>query len=102
MIIVDQNGYQYFAIGLGTFCLTPQLYKGITTGSLRDVSILSITCISISSLLWGYYMYEKKLLSYMYAACFVFLNSLCIICLQLCNWFNDFRSRHTYNNDDKV
>ena len=90
-IIVDNSYYHYIAIGFGTSFLVPQLVSGYRSGSLKDVSTISLLFIGSSSLLWGYYMYEKEYKLYMYATGFVCINAFLLILMQMIQFYGRFK-----------
>ena len=70
-LIVDQEGYQYFALGLATVAFLPQLYTSFKKKSMEEVSGTTLCCVTISGGLWGVYMYEKELPYFAIATFFV-------------------------------
>ena len=90
-IIVDNSYYHNIAIGLGTFFLVPQIISGYRTGSLKDVSSISLIFIVSTSFLWGYYMYENEYKLYMYATFFVCSNSFILLIMQIIQFYGRFK-----------
>jgi len=91
MIIVNQAGYHYVAVGFGGLFLIPQIYLGYKSGSLKDVSTISIIFIFLGSLLWSYYMYQKKYKLYVFLTGFVCLNSFVLLTMQLKQYYMRFK-----------
>ena len=63
-VIVEQEGYQYVALGIATIAFVPQLILSWKTKSMAEVSWLMLSCITASGGLWGVYMYEKDLVHF--------------------------------------
>ena len=92
MVSIHQvDGYQYFAIGIGAICMIPQIYLGYKTGKMQDVSSFSISCIFISTLLWGIYLYQEGYRLYLYITGFVCISSMVVLLLQLFQYYKRFQ-----------
>jgi len=78
---MDNPGFKYVSIFLGTTYLLPQIYQGHQTRKLTDVSTLSVVMLGGASVLWAYYMYSILQEEYFaYASAFITFCSLYILC----------------------
>ena len=92
--IVEQDGYQYGSLALATIFLVPQIVKGYRTQSLKDVSALSMVCVTTSSALWGFYMYENNLIHYVCATGFVGLNALGVLVMKGVYYYREMNEHY--------
>mgnify|MGYP006078576077 CR=1 FL=1 len=81
--IVKQDGYEYAAITCGVIFLLPQIYSGLKTKELKDVSGASLLFVMFGSVLWAYYMYENDMYTYAAFTFFVTFQSLLLITLKI-------------------
>ena len=81
-VIVDNNYYQYIALGFATSFLVPQIRLGYKNKSLTEISSISMGMVCIGSGLWGFYMYESNLIYYATATAFIGICSVIILILQ--------------------
>ena len=81
-VIVDNNYYQYIALGFATTFLLPQIRLGYKNKSLSEISSISMVMVCTGSALWGFYMYESNLIYYAVATIFIGTCSVIILCLQ--------------------
>ena len=86
-VIVDNNYYQYIALGFATSFLIPQIRLGYKNKSLSEISSLSMGMVCIGSGLWGFYMYESNLIYYTVATAFVGMCSAVILFLQFTYYY---------------
>mgnify|MGYP003706395703 CR=1 FL=1 len=78
---MEQPGFKYVSIVLGTAYLLPQIYHGHQTHKLSDVSTLSMVMLTSGSMTWAYYMYSVLQEQYFaYATAFVGFCSFYILC----------------------
>jgi len=96
--IIDNNYYQYVALGFATAFLLPQIRLGYKNKSLKEVSTISVTMILFGSGLWGFYMFENDQLYYAIATGFVGLCSMTILFLQ-CIYHYKRMNNHMKNID---
>mgnify|MGYP003706294695 CR=1 FL=1 len=92
--IVEQDGYQYGSLALATVFLVPQIVKGYKTQSLKDVSALSLTCVTASSFLWGFYMYETDLIHFACATGFVGVNALSLLSMKVVFYYKEMNDHY--------
>ena len=85
------SNLQYVAVGFGGLFLVPQIVHGYTTGSLRDLSSITLIFITVSSSLWSYYMYRMTYTLYVYIAGFVCVNALLLLLMQISNYYKRFK-----------
>lgn len=97
-MIVDNEYYQYISMGIATISFIPQLYHSYYSKSMKDICALTYIFITISSILWVYYMYEKKLYYHAAMTLFVTLNSISLITLKFYLYIK--RIRQHYNSFD--
>ena len=84
--LIENQGYQYVAMGFAGLFLVPQVWRGYKTKMLKDVSSTSMVFIVIGSLLWGFYMWEIEKIEYAGATIFVGFNALLICMMQFYFW----------------
>ena len=70
-LIIENDYYQYVALGFATTFLLPQLRIGYKNKSLKEVSSASFVLIVIASTLWGIYMFEQGFIYYVVPTAFV-------------------------------
>ena len=85
-VIIDNNYYQYIALGFATSFLVPQIRLGYKNKSLREISSISMGMVCVGSGLWGFYMYESNLIYYAMATAFIGICSVIILILQ-CKYY---------------
>ena len=86
-VIVDNNYYQYIALGFATTFLVPQIRLGYKNESLTEVSSISMGMVCIGSSLWGFYMYESNWIYYTIATGFIGICSVIILVLQFTYYY---------------
>lgn len=97
-MIVDNQYYQYISLGMATISFLPQFYHSYYSKSMKDLCALTYIFISISSILWSYYMYEKQLYYHAALTLFVTMNSTALIVLKFYLYIK--RIRQHYNSFD--
>lgn len=101
MDIIKKN-YMYIAVGFGSLFLVPQFIHGYRSGSLKDVSTITLIFIVFMSLLWTYYMYEMNYVLYIYITGFVCLNAVALLIMQLWYYYKRFKLHvNTFENKPK-
>lgn len=81
-LIVEQEGYQYVGVVCATIFLIPQIILSYKTKSTKDISSASLICVTMSSFLWSFYMYEESFYIYTCLTIFVGLNALALLIMQ--------------------
>lgn len=82
-VIIQNDYYQYIAVGVATTFLLPQIRLGYKKSSLQEISSISLCMISIASGLWACYMYELQYMYYVAATAFVGICSIGLIIMKI-------------------
>ena len=82
-VIIQNNYYQYIAVGFATTFLLPQIRLGYKKTSLQEISSISLVMISIASGLWACYMFELQYMYYVAATSFVGICSLILLTMKI-------------------
>lgn len=91
MDLIENNTYRYIAVAFGGLFLVPQIILGYKRGRLEDLSSITVCFITITSLLWTYYMYEMEYVMYVYISGFICLNSIILIMMQIYYYYKRFK-----------
>ena len=97
---VFHEKYHFIAMGLAATSLTPQLIQGWYTGSLRDVTLLTMFMHLLSGLGWAYFMYLEDDIIFMSGGLYFAANAISIMVLQVLLYFGRCK-RHMKHFDEK-
>ena len=86
-VIIQNNYYQYIAVGFATTFLLPQIKLSYQKQSLQEISSLSLCTISIGSGLWSCYMYKLQYFYYVAATSFVGLCSIILLIMKVTYYY---------------
>jgi uncharacterized protein with PQ loop repeat len=93
-LIVQNDYYQYVAIGFASTFMLPQIRLGYQNKSLQEVSSISMVMTFIASSLWAFYMYELELIYYLVPTVFVGLSALSILVLQVLYYYRRMNEQY--------
>jgi uncharacterized protein with PQ loop repeat len=79
MEFVTQDGYQYVGLLLAGTSLLPQIRMSWQINDMTSISTASLSMMWMSSLIWGFYMYEKEIWYYAVATYFVGAQALLLL-----------------------
>ena len=98
-LVTQHDGYEYAGVVSATICLMPQIYMGYKRESLKDVSAVTIVCITFASGIWTLYMMETEQQIYAALTSFVGINAIVLLIMKIRFYYK--RVNEHYKSFDK-
>ena len=85
--LVNNDSYKYTSLACATTFLLPQIWYGLRTKCLKDVSTLSLLMIFLGGLLWSIYLYENEMWAALAPTLFLCSNAAMLVIMSYAYYF---------------